>query len=47
MLEVIEKMVWKATCEKCGKVWNPKTPNPVMCPYCHRRDWNKPKIGNK
>ena len=26
-------------CAACGYTWNPRVPNPVMCPQCHTSKW--------
>ncbi len=31
-------------CLKCGHVWKNKNPNPVKCPNCQCREWNRPVI---
>jgi RNA polymerase subunit RPABC4/transcription elongation factor Spt4 len=28
-------------CKRCGHRWIPMVANPVMCPRCHSRYWNK------
>ncbi len=40
---MIEEIQWvRYTCERCEKVWIPRTENlPSQCPSCQRRDWNK------
>ncbi len=30
----------KLECLRCGYKWTPRTPNPVVCPSCKRRNWN-------
>ncbi len=30
-------------CERCGHDWLPRIPQPVMCPACKSRIWDKPK----
>ena len=30
-------------CERCGHEWLPRIPEPVMCPACKSRIWDKPK----
>ena len=44
---MIEEITWvRYGCEKCGKVWVPRTENlPAQCPNCQRRDWNVVSIG--
>ena len=31
----------KLTCRLCGHEWEPRVPEPVSCPRCHRYDWKE------
>lgn len=30
-------------CLRCGNKWVPRVENPIECPVCKSRDWNKEK----
>ncbi len=34
-------IIKKAKCKSCGYEWLPRTNNPVECPNCKTRKWNK------
>jgi predicted Zn-ribbon and HTH transcriptional regulator len=33
-----------AKCLRCGYVWNPRKPHPVMCPQCNSPFWDRERI---
>ena len=40
--EIIQKIVFKCTCEKCGKEWESKNDKiPDVCTRCKTYKWNE------
>ena len=32
------------TCKRCEYTWNPRIPNPRVCPRCKSYDWQKDRV---
>ncbi len=41
------KRIYKYKCERCFVKWKSALKSPKQCPYCHRRNWNRPKLERK
>ena len=36
-----------ARCLKCNHEWSPKVSNPLECPACRQRGWDRPRVFTK
>ena len=42
-MDKIKKIVHKAKCLKCGRIWFPRYANPKVCPDCKSYRWKEPR----
>ena len=35
--------IYEADCKRCQYEWNPRVPDPKVCPKCGSRHWAEPK----
>lgn len=47
MVNMKQKTVDVATCERCGYEWQPNTKLPKQCPYCKSYKWQIPRKGRR